>query len=203
MGLEFTFKLNGILQQVPAITTFTGNPNQILGTNVSGLLDSSLWTPEPINRLTDVDTSTNPPISSNPLALTDRDILRWDGTNYVPSRDRRSQVWTVHSTNVGGGVQQAYRFRGVPSTDARFRSPYAAVMTAAVSSTQDTDDVNILIFVDGTLTATLNHPLNTDTQPHTPNLLLTSTNQVYVQFSRVGSGNVSNITFEMHLLEVL
>lgn len=197
MTLFFHVKDNGVLLQVPAITDFTGIPNQILGTNLAGLVDSSIWTPEPITRLTDVDTTTIPPVTNT------LDILRWDGSNYVPSKEKRSFTWTVYEPSLGNGIQQGFRFNGVPSTNSRFRSPYPAIMNLAVSSSQDTDDWTISIFVNGVLTLTLTHPLNTTTLIHTPNLILSNTDEVYVQFARVGGGSVADVTFEMHLLEIV
>lgn len=115
-----------------------------------------------------------------------------------------SWVWEVYDTNVSNGTQIGLRHNGVPNTESRFSPFVKAKIFGAISSCTDTNDADIQIFINGGLILTLNHPINTSVQRHQiSNLEIDVGDELYIIFQRVGGGNVTNITFQLYLQEIL
>lgn len=189
--MRFLSKINGILKLLEAITSYTGQPNQIVATDSTGKLAKNLIS----LALTDIqDVFALPPSAG--------DTLIFQSPLWVSGKPPLSWVWTIYDNSIAAGTQQAFRFNSVPTSAVRFRSPVPARLRYAVSACQDTDDFQIEIYRNGALALTLTHPPNSSTQIHSPaNFTIGQSDELYVLFRLVGSGNVDNAVVDLFFQE--
>lgn len=97
MSLDFIKKAaNGIYQSVLAVTTFTGNPNEIIGTNASGFVDTSFIDP---NALADTEDAT----VATGVTLAAGDLVTFNSSGEVILADN-----TAYATRAQGYVEAAF-----------------------------------------------------------------------------------------------
>jgi hypothetical protein len=191
--MRFLTKINGILKLLEAITSFTGQPNQIVGTDSSGKLAKNLLSLD-LDDLQNVSATLPQP----------GDILFYDSGIWTSRKPPLSWVWTVYGSNITLTTPQAFRFSSMSSAATRFRSPVTAKLQYAVSSTTDGDDFQIEIYRNGGLVLTLTHPLTISTQVHSLlNFTILSTDEIYVLFKLIGTGDVGRVAFDMFFQESL